>query len=160
MSSLITKFFWPLPMWPKLNWTKIAFLSNPSPIHCLEKNHETSILPMFVIHSFPVISNANKTQCQLWKRLTGQWRDVSIVVNSGGIYPASAGETYWGKIHTGEIYPGKIYPLQICIPKRMRTTEDQPIKQPGDPSAGLLLTSEKAVFCNMCWKWNWSSAIV
>ena len=78
---------------------------------------------MFVIHSFPVISNANKTQCQLWKRLTGQWIDVSIVVNSGEIYPASAGEIYchWGKIHTGEIYPRKIYPLQICIPNRAGT---------------------------------------
>ena len=37
-----------------------------------------------------------------------------------------------------------------CVFGHFRHSDKQPTEQPGDTRASLLLTSEKAVFCNIC----------
>ena len=47
---------------------------------------------------------------------------------------------------------GRSQQLFFCVFSHFRHGDDQTNEQPGDPSASLLLTSEKAVFCKICWE--------
>ena len=50
---------------------------------------------------------------------------------------------------------GRSQQLFFCVFSHFRHGDDQTNEQPGDPSASLLLTSEKAVFCNLLTRPPW-----
>ena len=80
--------------------------------------------------------NQNKTQRQMCKRLAGPFIPFPGLV-------WSEKEFHFGCDHEGAV--NNHFPVYWAIFRMV--TNKQTNKQPDDPSASLLLTSEKAVFC-------------
>ena len=81
----------------------------------------------------------NKTQCQQRKRLAGPFIPPFLVLSG-----LEKGLTF------DVITSGHLTIIFLCIGPFFHgdtQTNDQTNKQPGDLSASLLLTSEKAIFC-------------
>ena len=86
----------------------------------------------------------DKTQCQLCKRLTGP------------IFPLSCSNMVRKRVSPMDVVArGQLTAILLCV--RSFSAWWHPNKQQGDPSASLLLTSEKVVFCKI---WNWFSSCI
>ena len=144
LGSFLIKFWREIKLWTFDN----RILS-----YCLEAPEKIFVI-WYICMIFPIKSCPSKNRHFLWNN-RGKQDPASTKQKTGWtIHSFPWSYLVWKRVSLWMWSLGGSQHPFSCVLGHFRRGDDQTNEQPGDPSASLLLTSEKAVFCNNQWLWQ------